>query len=104
MLRVTRSLALLYVVWCGVLFVLQPSMLYLPVLAGTGLTKAEIDERVEQGTLERHWIERDGARANNYAEREWLAKAEATRKIAAGIVIVAALAPRDDRTCEARSY
>lgn len=61
MLRVIRSLALLYVGWCGVLYFLQPSMLYLPVLAGTGLQEREIEQYVEQGTLERHWIDRDGA-------------------------------------------
>ena len=69
MLRVIRSLALLYVVWCGVLFALQPSMLYLPALAGTGLQEREIKQYVEQGTLERRWIERDGARVEAWLMR-----------------------------------
>ncbi len=68
-LRVARSLVLLYAAWCATLYFMQPSMLYLPLLAGTGLQPAEIEERVEQGTIERHWIERDGARVEAWLMR-----------------------------------
>ena len=61
-LRVVRSLALLYVAWCVALYALQPTLLYLPALAGGGLPEWKIRDFVEGGEIERHWIERDGAR------------------------------------------
>lgn len=42
LVRGLRLIALTYLVWCGVLFVLQRSMIYLPDLAGRGMSEAEL--------------------------------------------------------------
>ncbi|MBI1302764.1 MAG: hypothetical protein GC172_03120 [Phycisphaera sp.] len=55
-MRGLRTVLLGYLLWCAALFALQRSMLYLPDLAGRGLSDAEL--AAIEG-LERRWVTQD---------------------------------------------
>lgn len=66
-LRTLRSIVALYALWCGALFLMQSRMLYMPDLAGSGLTETEI---ASIDGLERLWIEQaDGLRTEAWLLR-----------------------------------
>ncbi len=56
LVRGARMLLVGYLVWCATLFVLQRRMLYLPDLAGRGLSEAEL---AAIDGLERRWVAQD---------------------------------------------
>lgn len=80
--RVARFVIVLYLAWAVTLFFLQPSMLYMPALAGRGMPEEQIRELEERDGLVRHWIERDGARIE-----AWLLRATSAEP-ARGLVAI----------------
>lgn len=71
LLRLLRSLALVYGVWCLALFLLQSRMLYLPALAGVPMSEAAVDA---VPGLERLWIAQSESTSSDRTEA-WLLRA-----------------------------
>lgn len=69
LVRVARSLALLYVCWGVALFFLQSQMIYMPALAGPGVDEAGFAALERREGVVRSWIERDGARTEAWLLR-----------------------------------
>jgi len=67
LLRGLRMVALTYLVWCGMLFALQRSMIYLPDLAGRGMSEAELG--AIKGLERRRVAQDDGVRTEAFLLR-----------------------------------
>lgn len=67
LLRGLRVLALAYAAWCVLLFALQRSMIYLPDLAGRGMSEAQL---AAVDGLERRWLaQSDGVKTETFLLR-----------------------------------
>ncbi len=69
--RILRIVLLVYVGWCAVLFLQQDALVFMPTLAGPGLSEARI---AEERDIERMWVTHD----DSIKTEAWLLRTTST--------------------------